>query len=112
MSPVSARGFADRLQRRTGFTFRVQRRPGDGLHHDLWTTGVDDGLVGLIPVADPAYEHEHSEKREKMLSEAVVSPTSPLIGQSISQSNFRAHYNAAVVAVHRGGARLAQARDP
>jgi di/tricarboxylate transporter len=80
----------------------------------LTFTGVVSTIVeleripGLIPVADPAYEHEHSEQREKMLSEAVVSPTSPLIGQSISGSNFRAHYNAAVVAVHRGGARLAQ----
>jgi di/tricarboxylate transporter len=36
-----------------------------------------------------------------------VSPTSPLIGQSIRDSNFRAHYNAAVAAVHRGGGRLA-----
>ena len=65
-------------------------------------------IPGLTPVADPDYEHELSEKREKLLSEAVVSPTSPLIGQSIRDSNFRAHYNAAVVAVHRGGARLAK----
>ena len=65
-------------------------------------------IAGLVPVADPDYEHELSEKREKLLSEAVVSPTSPLIGQSIRGSNFRAHYNAAVVAVHRGGTRLAR----
>ena len=65
-------------------------------------------IPGLTPIADPDYEHELSEKREKHLSEAVVSPTSPLIGQSIRDSNFRAHYNAAVVAVHRGGARLAR----
>jgi len=64
-------------------------------------------IPGLNPIADPDYEHELSEKREKLLTEAVVSPTSPLIGQSIRDSNFRDHYNAAVVAVHRGGARLA-----
>jgi di/tricarboxylate transporter len=64
-------------------------------------------IPGLIPVADPDYEHELALQREKLLSEAVVSPTSPLIGQSIRDSNFRDHYNAAVVAVHRGGARLA-----
>ncbi len=80
----------------------------------LTFTGVLSTMVelerkqGLTPVADPDYEHELSELRERMLSEAVVSPTSPLIGQSISDSNFRAHYNAAVVAVHRGGARLAR----
>jgi di/tricarboxylate transporter len=65
-------------------------------------------IPGLTPIADPDYEHELSIKREKLLSEAVVSPTSPLIGQSIRDSNFRDHYNAAVVAVHRGGARLAK----
>lgn len=65
-------------------------------------------IPGLTPIADPDYEHELSVKREKLLSEAVVSPTSPLIGQSIRDSNFRDHYNAAVVAVHRGGARLAK----
>jgi di/tricarboxylate transporter len=65
-------------------------------------------IPGLIPIADPDYEHELALQREKLLSEAVVSPTSPLIGQSIRDSNFRDHYNAAVVAVHRGGARLAR----
>ncbi len=65
-------------------------------------------IPGLLPVADPDYEHELSLQREKMLAEAVVSPTSPLIGQSIRDSNFRALYNAAVVAVHRGGARLSK----
>ncbi len=65
-------------------------------------------IPGLLPVADPDYEHEWSLQREKMLAEAVVSPTSPLIGQSIRDSNFRALYNAAVVAVHRGGSRLSK----
>jgi di/tricarboxylate transporter len=40
------------------------------------------------------------------MSEAVISSKSPLIGKSIRSSNFRATYNAAVVAVHRGGERL------
>lgn len=71
------------------------------------STIVDlERLPGLIPVADPGYERQLSSKRESMLTEAVVSPTSPLIGRSIIESNFRALYNAAVVAVHRGGARL------
>ncbi len=65
-----------------------------------------DRIPGLVPIADPGYERELSEKRERMLSEAVVSPTSPLIGRTLGESNFRALYNAAVVAVHRGGSRL------
>jgi len=71
------------------------------------STIVDlERLPGLIPVADPGYEHQLSVKREHMLTEAVVSPTAPIIGRSIIESNFRALYNAAVVAVHRGGTRL------
>jgi di/tricarboxylate transporter len=71
------------------------------------STIVDlERLPGLIPVADPGYEHQLSVKREHMLTEAVVSPTAPIIGRSIVESNFRALYNAAVVAVHRGGTRL------
>lgn len=31
-SPVSAQGFADRLELLTGFNYRVERRSGDGLH--------------------------------------------------------------------------------
>jgi di/tricarboxylate transporter len=71
------------------------------------STVVDlERLPGLIPVADPGYEHQLSVQREHMLTEAVVSPTSPIIGETIIESNFRALYNAAVVAVHRGGTRL------
>jgi di/tricarboxylate transporter len=71
------------------------------------STIVDlEKIPGMKPVADPGYEHAAARRRGRMLSEAVVSPTSPLIGRSIRGSNFRALYNAAVVAVHRGGARL------
>jgi len=35
-----------------------------------------------------------------------MSPTSPAVGKTIRDSDFRALYNAAVVAVHRGGERL------
>jgi len=71
------------------------------------STIVDlERLPGLIPVADPGYEHQLSVQREHMLTEVVVSPTAPIIGRSIIESNFRALYNAAVVAVHRGGTRL------
>jgi len=72
------------------------------------STIVDlERLPGLISVVDPGYEQQLSLQREHMLTEAVVSPTAPIIGRSIVESNFRALYNAAVVAVHRGGARLA-----
>jgi di/tricarboxylate transporter len=40
------------------------------------------------------------------MCEAVISPTSPLVGKNIRKADFRVHYNAAVVAVHRNGARV------
>ncbi|MBI3119807.1 MAG: anion permease, partial [Candidatus Hydrogenedentes bacterium] len=63
-------------------------------------------IPGLVPVADEGYEAEARRRREGMMSEAVVSNKSPLIGKSIRDAHFRATYNAAVVAVHRGGERL------
>ncbi len=42
------------------------------------------------------------------LCEVVISPTSPLIGHSVKESNFRAHYGAPIVAVHRSGEKLEQ----
>jgi di/tricarboxylate transporter len=71
------------------------------------STIVDlERIPGLVPVADEGYEQEARQRRGRMLSEAVVSNKSPLIGKSIRDANFRATYNAAVVAVHRGGERL------
>ncbi len=61
------------------------------------------GLERLEPQSDqPALP----ETGERYYCEAVVSSTSPLIGRSVRDSNFRALYNAVVVAVHRGGAHL------
>ncbi len=38
--------------------------------------------------------------------EAVVGPSSPLVGQTLKQARFRSNYQAAVVAVHRAGQRI------
>ncbi len=43
---------------------------------------------------------------DKNLTEVIVSPGSTLIGRSLKQSSFRAHFDAAVVAIRRNGARL------
>lgn len=74
-------------------------------------TGVVSTIVdlqrirGLVPVGD---QPGGREKRlvGNNLSEAVVSEDSPLIGRTIRDANFRTHYGAAVVAVHRRGKRL------
>jgi di/tricarboxylate transporter len=59
-------------------------------------------IRGLVPASDD--EAPVSKSRNQRLIEAVVSPSSPLVGRSIRESNFRTVYDAAVIAVHRNGA--------
>lgn len=60
---------------------------------------------GLVPVVD---EGEGQPNRPSMrLVEAVVSASSPLIGQTIREAGIRTRYGAVVVAAHRHGYRLA-----
>jgi di/tricarboxylate transporter len=81
--------------------------------NDILTfTGVVSTIVdlekiqGLVPIADEGYETHAAKRRERVLCEAVVSKTCPSVGKSIRDADFRARYNAAVVAVHRGGEQL------
>lgn len=74
-------------------------------------TGIVSTIVDLkkIPGLEPAAETTDSvaqEQRRRRLCEAVVSRSSPLIGQTVREAQFRSHYNAAIVAIHRNGARL------
>lgn len=70
---------------------------------------VDDVLdLQRIPGIKPA-EHKHVEQlgtRQSGYFEAVVSTTSPLVGNTLKEANFRGLYQAAVVAIHRGGERI------
>lgn len=63
-------------------------------------------IPGLVPAADINYEISPDKVATRSLVEVVLSPSSPLVGSSIRQANFRQHYGAAVVAVHRNGTRL------
>jgi len=63
-------------------------------------------ITGLVPIADSAYESAPTRQLSRRMCEAVISADSPLIGQTIRDADFRATYGAAIVAVHRGGARL------
>lgn len=65
-------------------------------------------IVGLVPALDPSYEVAPGQQRRRRLCEAVISNNSPLIGKTIREADFRATYGAAVVAVHRGGARVSK----
>ena len=71
------------------------------------TTIADlERIPGLVPTVDTSFETRPAQRMQRELTEAVLSRTSPLIGLTIRESNFRKRYNAAVVAVHRNGERL------
>jgi di/tricarboxylate transporter len=81
-------------------------------HDRLVFTGIVGTIVdlekipGLVPAVDARYEVSPVKQRGRTLCEAVISPSSPLVGQTVRDADFRALYDAAVVAVHRNGARL------
>ncbi len=89
-------------------------RPDEVLHADdvLTFTGVLATIVdleripGLVPAADAGYEADAPRARDKALNEAVISDRSPVIGKTVRDAEFRALYNAAIIAVHRGGQRI------
>jgi di/tricarboxylate transporter len=61
---------------------------------------------GLEPAAPEDLIQSLPGGRHRPMVEAVVSASSPLIGQSVKQSNFRAVYDAVVIAVHRNAERV------
>jgi di/tricarboxylate transporter len=63
-------------------------------------------IPGLVPAADARYEVAQAAQRGRQLCEAVISPTSPLVDRAVRDADFRALYDAAIVAVHRNGARV------
>ncbi|HZW30558.1 MAG TPA: SLC13 family permease [Isosphaeraceae bacterium] len=81
-------------------------------HDRLIFTGIVSTIVdlekipGLVPAADARYEVSPVEQRGRQLCETVISPSSPLVGQAVRDADFRSLYDAAIVAVHRNGARL------
>jgi di/tricarboxylate transporter len=88
--------------------------PTDRLMADdrLVFTGVVSTIVeleripGLIPVTESEVEDQAKGNASKVMVEVVLSPSSPLIGKSIRQANFRQLYNSVVMAVHRNGRRI------
>ncbi len=71
------------------------------------TTIADlERIPGLVPAADSTFEVQPAVRTRRQLTEAVLSRTSPLIGLTVREADFRKRYNAAVVAVHRSGERL------
>lgn len=80
-------------------------------HDRLVFVGVVESVVelqnirGLQPATDQLFRLD-APRVQRSLVEAVVSDTSPLVGQTIRDARFRTTYNAVVIAVARNGERL------
>jgi di/tricarboxylate transporter len=80
-------------------------------HDRLVFVGVLESIVdlqrmrGLVPATDQVMKVTAS-RLNRLLVEAVVSDTNPLVGKSIRDGRFRSRYDAAVIAVYRNGERL------
>jgi di/tricarboxylate transporter len=73
--------------------------------------GVVDSVVdlqkmrGLLPATNQVFKLREPRVRRRLV-EAVVSNVHPLVGKTIREGRFRTKYEAAVIAVHRNGARV------
>ncbi len=68
------------------------------------SAGSLDSMEGLPETAEPA----PAPRQGRQLCEVVIAPASPLVARSIKDADFRARYNAAIIAVHRSGEKLQQ----
>ncbi|MBF0271564.1 MAG: SLC13 family permease [Magnetococcales bacterium] len=77
----------------------------------LLFTGVVDSVAhlramrGLLPATDQVFKLD-APARERVMAEAVVSDSCPLVGRTVRDGRFRTLYNAAILAVGRNGEKL------
>ncbi|MDF1563941.1 MAG: SLC13 family permease [Deltaproteobacteria bacterium] len=86
---------------------QTQLREGDHLVFVGIVESVKDlaRFPGLAPAEDQVARLS-ADRPERVLVEAVISGSSRLVGQSVRDAGFRTHFNAAIIAVHRHGARI------
>jgi len=82
--------------------------PGDQLVFVGMVESVVDvqRIPGLEPASKQVFKLD-AHRAERIFAEAVVSPNCPLVGQTIRAGRFRNRYDAVVIAVSRGGERVA-----
>jgi di/tricarboxylate transporter len=80
----------------------------------LFFTGLPETIYelqkmpGLHVIKDTEFDLKNIDSDALGTYEAVVSNHSPLIGQTVRESDFRNRYNAVILAIHRSGSRLKQ----
>jgi di/tricarboxylate transporter len=78
----------------------------------LLFSGMAEAIVqlqktsGLVPALEMEFCDSLRQRGDGRIIEAVVSLSSPMLGKSIKEGNFRSRYDAAVLAVHRHGERI------
>ncbi len=78
----------------------------------LFFTGIPETILelqqtpGLMLTKDSHFDLKQYDASEIKTFECVVSPTSPLIGKTVRESNFRSVYGAVIIAIHRHGERI------
>lgn len=80
----------------------------------LFFTGLPETIYelqkmpGLHVIRDSEFDLKNMDSDNLGTYEAVISNHSPLIGQTVRDSNFRKRYNGVILAIHRSGSRLRQ----
>jgi di/tricarboxylate transporter len=104
------------------FLFQIERdgriitpaRPDERIQKDdrLFFTGIPETIMelqrepGLQTIKDSSFDLKQFDSSKVNTFEVVVSPSSPLVGKNVRESNFRTHYDAVIIAIHRSGGRI------
>ncbi|NQV18097.1 MAG: SLC13 family permease [Armatimonadetes bacterium] len=78
----------------------------------LFFTGLPETIYelqktpGLNIVKDLEFDSQNMDSDKLSTYEAVISNNSPLLGQTVRDSNFRGRYDAIILAIHRSGSRI------
>ena len=104
------------------FLFQIERNgriiaPADPnetlqLNDRLFFTGIPKTILelqktpGLQLIRESEFDLKQYDSSQIRPYEAVISPSSPLIGRNVRESNFRGRYGAVIIAIHRSGERI------
>jgi len=78
----------------------------------LFFTGLPDTIYdllqtpGLSVIEDREFDVKNLDSDRHTTFEAVLSNSSPLVGQSVRECNFRTKYDAVILGIHRNGHRV------
>jgi di/tricarboxylate transporter len=78
----------------------------------LFFTGIPETIMdlqrvpGLRLIEDSTFDLKHFDSTKIKTFEAVISSSSPLVGKNVRESDFRRHYDAVIIAIHRSGERI------